>query len=123
MPRLFTLFQANLTLQYQQQRKKVYLQFQSTSYFSTTRQQKVHQQDYTQSRSNFGQNQYHYYENVVTENTILSAFPRPNLTPTLHHTLFSNPSLNANGNNQQQQKNKIKCKHCNGPHSSNICPC
>ncbi|CAO3617122.1 unnamed protein product [Cunninghamella blakesleeana] len=123
MPRLYTLFQAKIiTLQWQQQRKKLFFQFQSTSYFSTSKQQKVHQQYTQSSSSSFGRDhQYNYYENVVTENTILSAFPRPNLTPTLHHTLFYDNALN--NNNTNQQKNKIKCKNCQGPHKSEHCPC
>ncbi|CEP19946.1 hypothetical protein [Parasitella parasitica] len=55
---------------------------------------------------------------IVTENSILSTFPRPNLQPTLH--------LSTSMFNLQLLKtlNPIQtCFNCNGPHSTEFCPC
>jgi hypothetical protein len=48
---------------------------------------------------------------TITEKSILSSFPRPNLMPTLHSSLFG-----SNNNN-------TKCTNCSGPHSTEFCPC
>ena len=47
---------------------------------------------------------------IITENSILNSFPRPNLMPTLHPSLFAN-------------KSTVKCTNCSGPHSTDFCPC
>jgi hypothetical protein len=51
---------------------------------------------------------------VITESSILSNFPRPNLMPTLHFSLF--------GSSSPPSESK-KCTNCSGPHSTDFCPC
>ncbi|GAN11337.1 hypothetical protein MAM1_0552d10896 [Mucor ambiguus] len=55
---------------------------------------------------------------VVTESAVLNSFPRPNLQPTLHSSpsMFDLQVLKA--------LNPIQtCFNCNGPHSTEFCPC
>lgn len=56
---------------------------------------------------------------VVTENSVLNDFPRPNLMPTLHFSLFGYDNKDTNGN----KKTATPCKNCSGPHSTDFCPC
>ncbi|KAI8053592.1 hypothetical protein BDF21DRAFT_431484 [Thamnidium elegans] len=58
---------------------------------------------------------------VVTENSILSNFPRPNLMPTLNFSLFGHQSPTEGGNNRRT--NTTTCNNCTGPHSTDFCPC
>ncbi|CAO3678542.1 unnamed protein product [Rhizopus stolonifer] len=51
---------------------------------------------------------------VITENSILNSFPRPNLMPTLHPSLFES---------NYTRKASSKCTNCSGPHSTEFCPC
>ncbi|KAI9267422.1 hypothetical protein BY458DRAFT_511730 [Sporodiniella umbellata] len=51
---------------------------------------------------------------VVTENSVLNSFPRPNLMPTLHPSLFDS---------SHTKKASSKCSNCSGPHSTDFCPC
>lgn len=53
---------------------------------------------------------------VITESSILNSFPRPNLMPTLHFSLFGSP-------NNDGKKTASKCTNCSGPHSTDFCPC
>ncbi|KAI8339024.1 hypothetical protein BC941DRAFT_421882 [Chlamydoabsidia padenii] len=90
--------------------------------FSTSSHRPVNHH-YTKSSTHSDQHQYdpgyRYYEQV-TENTVLSSFPRPNLNTTLHYTLFSASSpLDSTISNPT----KKKCIHCRGPHLSENCPC
>jgi hypothetical protein len=57
---------------------------------------------------------------VVTESSILSNYPRPNLMPTLHFSLFGSP---ASDNVDGQRNSAKKCINCSGPHSTDFCPC
>lgn len=57
---------------------------------------------------------------IVTESSILSAFPRPNLMPTLHFSLFG---LQNSPPSQDKEGRKTKCSNCAGPHSTDFCPC
>jgi hypothetical protein len=54
-------------------------------------------------------------EEVVTENSILNNFPRPNLMPTLQFSLF--------GFQQAKTASFTRCNNCSGPHSTDYCPC
>ncbi|KAL0087887.1 hypothetical protein J3Q64DRAFT_1735033 [Phycomyces blakesleeanus] len=56
---------------------------------------------------------------VVTESAILSNFPRPNLMPTLHFSLFG---LQNSPPSEDTFRAK-KCTNCAGPHSTDFCPC
>ncbi|KAG0171891.1 hypothetical protein DFQ28_003800 [Apophysomyces sp. BC1034] len=56
---------------------------------------------------------------VVTESSILSNFPRPNLMPTLHFSLFGLSSSPPAEDNFRMKK----CSNCAGPHSTDFCPC
>lgn len=58
---------------------------------------------------------------VVTENSVLSNFPRPNLMPTLHFSLFGYQSPTEGGNNRRATS--TTCNNCTGPHSTDFCPC
>lgn len=58
---------------------------------------------------------------VVTENSILSNFPRPNLMPTLHFSLFGYQSPTEGGNSRKASS--TTCSNCTGPHSTDFCPC
>ncbi|KAI8064494.1 hypothetical protein BC940DRAFT_305866 [Gongronella butleri] len=101
------------------------LKTQRTS-FSTSSQQRVHQSSKQHQEAHQQHDNYYYYQHVVTETTILHSFPRPNLTPTLHYTLFAdlNTSSANNGNNDRnKKKTKKKCKNCQGPHETDHCPC
>ncbi|KAI8391191.1 uncharacterized protein BYT42DRAFT_555987 [Radiomyces spectabilis] len=55
----------------------------------------------------------------ITESSIMSNFPRPNLMPTLHFSLFG---LQSPPNSDDTFKTK-KCSNCAGPHSTDFCPC
>ncbi|KAI8876967.1 hypothetical protein K501DRAFT_326796 [Backusella circina FSU 941] len=57
---------------------------------------------------------------VITESSILSNYPRPNLMPTLHFSLFGSP---ASDNMDGQRNSAKKCSNCSGPHSTDFCPC
>ncbi|KAJ8653363.1 hypothetical protein O0I10_011014 [Lichtheimia ornata] len=57
---------------------------------------------------------------TITEQSILSAFPRPNLSPTLHFSIFSG---NFDSNNSPRKDDKNRCGNCAGPHSTDFCPC
>ncbi|KAI7906738.1 uncharacterized protein BX663DRAFT_497474 [Cokeromyces recurvatus] len=53
---------------------------------------------------------------IVTEKSVLDSFPRPNLQPTLHMNMYNLQVLKA--------LNPIQtCFNCNGPHSTEFCPC
>ncbi|KAI9032814.1 hypothetical protein CLU79DRAFT_693074 [Phycomyces nitens] len=56
---------------------------------------------------------------VVTESAVLSNFPRPNLMPTLHFSLFG---LQNSPPSEDTFRTK-KCTNCAGPHSTEFCPC
>ncbi|KAI9276309.1 hypothetical protein BY458DRAFT_506276 [Sporodiniella umbellata] len=49
----------------------------------------------------------------VTEKSVLDNFPRPNLMPTLHSSLFGSPPT----------QKQTYCSNCSGPHSTEFCPC
>ncbi|CAO3593990.1 unnamed protein product [Absidia cylindrospora] len=90
--------------------------------FSSSSQSRVHHYTRTNKSTN-NANDYHYdqryqYYEQVTESTVLSSFPRPNLNPTLHYTLFTT-SYDSSSNTSASKK----CKHCHGPHLSENCPC
>ncbi|ORY99181.1 hypothetical protein BCR43DRAFT_488865 [Syncephalastrum racemosum] len=57
---------------------------------------------------------------TVTEGNILSAFPRPNLNPTLHFSLFG---LQNSPPQQDSRSTAAQCSNCAGPHSTDFCPC
>lgn len=59
---------------------------------------------------------------VVTESSILSNFPRPNLMPTLHFSLFGYQSPTESGTNTRKTT-LTTCNNCTGPHSTDFCPC
>jgi hypothetical protein len=59
---------------------------------------------------------------VITENSILSNFPRPNLMPTLHFSLFGYQSPTESGTNTRKTT-LTTCNNCTGPHSTDFCPC
>ncbi|KAI8093211.1 uncharacterized protein BX664DRAFT_329176 [Halteromyces radiatus] len=89
-------------------------------FFSTSNQQRVHH--YTKTKTH-DQDNYYYYEQV-TESTVLGSFPRPNLNPTLHYTLFTTASVEPPSANDKNKKKKAKkCVYCLGPHTSENCPC
>ncbi|ORZ23998.1 hypothetical protein BCR42DRAFT_365072 [Absidia repens] len=97
--------------------------FAAHRYFSTSSQHRVHHYTRTNKSTNSTNDyqydqRYQYYEQV-TENTVLSSFPRPNLNPTLHYTLFTT-SCDTSSNSNASKK---KCKHCHGPHMTENCPC
>ncbi|KAI8080247.1 uncharacterized protein B0P05DRAFT_469319 [Gilbertella persicaria] len=54
---------------------------------------------------------------TVTESSIMSNFPRPNLMPTLHFSLFGYQSPTEN------DRRPTSCHNCSGPHSTDFCPC
>ena len=56
---------------------------------------------------------------VVTENSVLSDFPRPNLMPTLHLSLFGYQSPTGD----TRRTTLTTCSNCTGPHSTDFCPC
>ncbi|CEP10724.1 hypothetical protein [Parasitella parasitica] len=58
---------------------------------------------------------------VVTENSILSNFPRPNLMPTLHFSLFGGYQSPTEGDKSRRAASQ--CNNCSGPHSTDFCPC
>lgn len=58
---------------------------------------------------------------VVTENSILSNFPRPNLMPTLHFSLFG--GYQSPTEDDQTRRSASQCNNCSGPHSTDFCPC
>ncbi|KAI9310438.1 hypothetical protein BX666DRAFT_2032822 [Dichotomocladium elegans] len=58
---------------------------------------------------------------TITEQSILSAFPRPNLSPTLHFSIFGGYFDNTSATKKDDQQ-KI-CGNCAGPHSTDFCPC
>lgn len=57
---------------------------------------------------------------LITEGSILNAFPRPNLTPTLHFSLFGLQNSPPSGNVEGRKR---RCTNCAGPHSTEFCPC
>ncbi|KAI8373630.1 hypothetical protein EDC96DRAFT_25685 [Choanephora cucurbitarum] len=57
---------------------------------------------------------------VVTESSIMNNFPRPNLMPTLHLTLFGYQSPTEDNQNRPAASS---CSNCSGPHSTDFCPC
>ncbi|KAG2216702.1 hypothetical protein INT45_001195 [Circinella minor] len=85
------------------------------------------------SSSSSSQSNYNYYSNAsseggasssssgptITEQSILGAFPRPNLSPTLHFSIFTN---HFDGKSSPL-KDDSKCGNCSGPHSTDFCPC
>ncbi|ORX48526.1 hypothetical protein DM01DRAFT_1338583 [Hesseltinella vesiculosa] len=94
----------------------------SKTSFSTSSQQRAHQSSKQyQEQSQQQQDNYYYYQHVVTESSVLHSFPRPNLTPTLHFTLFTDVSTSAS--NDKPKAKKKQCKNCKGPHESDHCPC
>lgn len=87
--------------------------------FSTTTQRQIpkstnYNNYYKQDTSN--NNAHQSGPEIITENSILNNFPRPNLMPTLHFSLFGNTDANNN-------KKTTTCKNCTGPHSTEFCPC
>ncbi|KAI8991904.1 hypothetical protein BDF20DRAFT_831902 [Mycotypha africana] len=56
---------------------------------------------------------------VITENSILRNYPRPNLMPTLHYSLFGYQSPTEGNKN----RTTVQCSNCSGPHSTSYCPC
>jgi hypothetical protein len=58
---------------------------------------------------------------LITENSILSNFPRPNLMPTLHFSLFGYQSPTDGDSNTRRSASS--CNNCSGPHSTDFCPC
>ncbi|KAI8145091.1 hypothetical protein BJV82DRAFT_667000 [Fennellomyces sp. T-0311] len=78
------------------------------------------------SSSNNSSSNYSYYSQAesnggptITEQSILGAFPRPNLSPTLHFSIFTG---HFDGKSPSS-KNNAKCANCAGPHSTDFCPC
>ncbi|KAI7872743.1 hypothetical protein BDF14DRAFT_1748353 [Spinellus fusiger] len=57
-------------------------------------------------------------QEVVTEISVLNDFPRPNLMPTLHFSLFG-----LQNSPPQATFYAKKCTNCAGPHSTEFCPC
>ncbi|KAI8387369.1 hypothetical protein BD560DRAFT_382277 [Blakeslea trispora] len=57
---------------------------------------------------------------VVTESSIMDSFPRPNLMPTLHFSLFGYQSPTEDN---QTRPAASSCSNCSGPHSTDFCPC
>lgn len=58
---------------------------------------------------------------LITENSVLSNFPRPNLMPTLHFSLFGYQSPTDEENTIRRSASS--CSNCFGPHSTDFCPC
>jgi hypothetical protein len=53
---------------------------------------------------------------VITERALLRSFPRPNLQPTLHSSSISLQLLKVTNPTST-------CFNCQGPHSTEFCPC
>ncbi|KAI8646792.1 hypothetical protein BD408DRAFT_409737 [Parasitella parasitica] len=71
-----------------------------------------------QQQPNYSTNSATKAPSVVTESAVLNTFPRPNLQPTLHSSIsmFNLQLL--------KMLNPIQtCLNCNGPHSTEFCPC
>ncbi|KAI9487460.1 MAG: hypothetical protein EXX96DRAFT_553335 [Benjaminiella poitrasii] len=85
---------------------------------STVLRQQQHQQQHQQ---NYATANVRRTSNVpVTEKSVLDSFPRPNLQPTLH----LNKSLNTYNLQVLKTLSPIQtCFNCNGPHSTEFCPC
>ncbi|KAI8088885.1 uncharacterized protein BX664DRAFT_331659 [Halteromyces radiatus] len=58
----------------------------------------------------------------ITESSILNNFPRPNLNPTLHYTLFGLTNSPPDQDYPRSQQT-TQCSNCSGPHSTIFCPC
>ncbi|KAI8339992.1 hypothetical protein BC941DRAFT_335515, partial [Chlamydoabsidia padenii] len=74
------------------------------------------QQPYTRQAKNTNTS------DLITESNVMTTFPRPNLNPTLHYTLFglSNSPPDQDYQRKQQQ---ARCSNCSGPHTTTFCPC
>ncbi|KAI7896961.1 uncharacterized protein EV154DRAFT_490007 [Mucor mucedo] len=93
--------------------------------FSTTNQRALPKSSgyyqYKQDNTAGASNSYKAGPEVVTENSILSNFPRPNLMPTLNFSLFGYPSPTDDGTGRRS--GTTTCNNCTGPHSTDFCPC